>query len=71
MKKICLIAGAIILLIAAGFIFYNSKTTDDADDSAEFIEALATMARMTRCIARSSMTRALYGMKICSQKRNF
>jgi hypothetical protein len=31
MKKLCVIAGAIILLIAAGFIFYNNKTADDTD----------------------------------------
>ncbi|MDR1246854.1 MAG: hypothetical protein LBK57_07470 [Clostridiales Family XIII bacterium] len=40
MKKLCVTAGAIILLIAAGFTFYNSRIADDADDPAEFIEAL-------------------------------
>jgi hypothetical protein len=37
MKKICVIAGAIILLLAAGFTFYNSRIVGDSDDSVEFL----------------------------------
>jgi hypothetical protein len=44
MKKLCVAAGAIILLIAAGFTFYNSKTVGDSDDPAEFTEDLVDAA---------------------------